>query len=172
MKIKIFPSLIIIILLFTFFVFYKSLQNSNIYVPQTNYKNNIPTFTAKLFDTDDFINSEKIFKKDKFYLMNIWASWCIPCRDEHSFLMNLSNKENIEIVGLNYKDNNKNAKKFLKEFNSPYKIIFSDFDGTIAVEWGAYGVPESFLIYDEKIIKKIIGPLTASSLVEIEKLIK
>ena len=104
--------------------------------------------------------------------MNIWASWCVPCKDEHPFLMNLSKKNYIEIVGLNYKDNNEKAKLFLKELDNPYNIIFSDKDGIIAIEWGAYGVPESFLIHDKKIIKKIIGPLDANSLKEIKKLIK
>ena len=104
--------------------------------------------------------------------MNIWASWCIPCRDEHLYLMNLSNQKIIEVVGLNYKDNKSNAKKFLEELNNPYKIIFSDEDGTIAIEWGAYGVPETFLIHNKRIIKKYVGPLNSNSLLEIKKLIK
>ena len=76
--------------------------------------------------------------------MNIWASWCVPCRDEHPFLMNLSDEKNIKIIGLNYKDNNENAKNFLSILNNPYDTILLDLDGTIAIEWGAYGVPESF----------------------------
>jgi len=104
--------------------------------------------------------------------MNIWASWCAPCRYEHSYLIDLNNQKNVEIIGLNYKDNNKNAKKFLKELGNPYKIILLDNDGTIAIEWGAYGVPETFLIYDQKIIKKIIGPLNDDYVVEIKNLIK
>ena len=82
----------------------------------------------------------------------------------------LSNQNNIEIIGLNYKDNSESAKNFLKELGSPYKIILSDNDGTIAIEWGAYGVPETFLIYNKKIIKKIIGPLSRNSLLEIKKM--
>ena len=104
--------------------------------------------------------------------MNIWASWCVPCRDEHPFLLNLSKLDNIEIIGLNYKDNNQKAKKFLNELDNPYKVILSDKDGTIAIEWGAYGVPETFLIHDKKIIKKFIGPLNTNSLLEIKKFIK
>jgi len=172
MKVKIFPSLIVIIFLIIFFVFYKGLQNSNIYIPQSHFEKDIPNFKVKIFNSSKKINSEEIFKNDQFYLMNIWASWCVPCRDEHPFLMNLSNQKNIEIIGLNYKDDIEKAKIFLNQFGNPFKEIFSDTDGTIAIEWGAYGVPETFLIYDKKVIKKIIGPLNENLLLEIKKLIK
>ena len=172
MKVKIFPLLIVIIFLIIFFIFYKGLQNSNIYIPESNFEKDIPDFKVKIFNTSKKINSKEIFKKNKFYLMNIWASWCAPCRNEHPFLMNLSNQKNIEIIGLNYKDDIEKAKIFLNQFDNPYKEIFSDTDGTIAIEWGAYGVPETFLIYDKQVIKKIIGPLHENSLLEIKKLIK
>ena len=172
MKAKIFPIFLIIFFLMIFFIFYIGLQNSNVYIPKINIKKDIPSFNVKIFDTEKIIDSEEFFKSDNFYLLNIWSSWCVPCRDEHHFLMNLSNQKNIEIIGLNYKDNKKNAKKFLKEFKSPYKTIFTDLDGTIAIEWGAYGVPETFLIYNKKIIKKIVGPLNENLLLEIKKLIE
>lgn len=172
MKTKIFPIFLILFFIVIFFIFYKGLHNSNIYVPKNKTEKDIPSFKATIFDNNILIGSEEVFKSDKFYLLNIWASWCLPCRDEHFFLMELYNQANIEIVGLNYKDDKKNAKKFLKELNSPYKTILSDKDGIIAIEWGAYGVPESFLIHDQKIIKKIIGPLNKDSLEEIKKLIQ
>ncbi len=172
MKIRIFPILIIFFFITIFFIFYKGLENSNIYTPKINVKKNIPSFDARLLDTDELISSNEIFKNDKFYLMNIWASWCVPCKDEHPFLLNLSSENNIEIIGLNYKDDNKNAKKFLKKFKSPYKYILSDSNGLIAIEWGAYGVPESFVIFNKAIIKKFVGPLNINSLSEIKELIK
>ncbi len=171
MKIKIKPILITIVFFIVFLIFYKGLQNSNIYIPRINIKKDIPLFNVKIFNTNKEVNSEEIFKTDKFYLMNIWASWCVPCRDEHSLLMSLKDQENIEVIGLNYKDDNKNAKKFLKELDNPYKMILSDEDGIIAIEWGAYGVPETFLIYDKKIIKKVVGPLNEILLKEINELI-
>ena len=171
MKIKISPLIYTLIFLIIFFIFYKGLQNSNIYTPNLKIEENIPSFKAKIFNNDKFI-SEKIFQKDKFYLLNIWASWCVPCREEHSFLTKLNKEEKIKIIGLNYKDDSENAKKFLKELKNPYKIILSDRDGTIAIEWGAYGVPESFLIYNKKIIKKIVGPINKNKLAEIKKLLK
>ena len=172
MKIKSLPIFIIVILLIVFYIFYKGLQNSNIYTPKINIKKDIPSFVAKTLNKKNEINSEEVFIDDKFYLMNIWASWCVPCRDEHIFLMNLTKQENLKIIGLNYKDNHKDAKNFLKEFNNPYNTILLDRDGTIAIEWGAYGVPETFLIYNKKIIKKIIGPLNTNSFLEIKELIQ
>jgi len=172
MRIKFFPIILIIIFFIIFIIFYKGLQNSNIYTPTVNIQKKIPVFETKIFNTNDNINSDKIFNSKKFYIMNIWSSWCVPCREEHSFLMDLSSNNNIEIIGLNYKDENINAKNFLKKLGSPYNLILSDIDGTIAIEWGAYGVPETFLIYDKEIIKKIVGPLNKYSLEEIKKLIK
>ena len=172
MKSKIFQTFLIIFFIGIFFIFYKGLQNPNIYVPKNNFEKDIPSFNAKILDNNTLITSEEIFKKDKFYLMNIWASWCSPCRVEHAFLMELHSYKNLEIIGLNYKDKKKNANKFLKELNNPYEIIILDRDGTLAIEWGAYGVPESFLIQNQKIIKKIIGPLNKDLFAEIKRLIK
>ena len=172
MKIKIFPTFLIISLLTIFIIFYKGLQNPNIYTPNINIEKNIPIFETKIFDSEDTVNSKNFFLDNKFYLLNIWASWCVPCRNEHSFLISLSKKRDIEIIGLNYKDNIKNAKNFIRELGNPYSVIFLDLDGTISIEWGAYGVPETFLIYDKKIIKKIIGPINDDSFAEIEKMIK
>ena len=135
-------------------------------------KKNIPYFEAKIFDSDIVKNSNEIFQKKNFYLLNIWASWCAPCRDEHPILLKLKDQVNLEIIGLNYKDNIINAKKFLKELNSPYRLILSDENGIIAIEWGAYGVPETFLIHNKRIIKRYVGPLNMNSIIEIKKLIE
>ena len=172
MKIKIFVTLLIIIFSIIFITFYKGLRNSNIYIPNISTEKNIPNFTAEIFDTNNEINSKKIFKSDKFYLVNIWASWCMPCRDEHLFLMNLSKNKKIKLIGLNYKDNFMNAKNFINKTGNPYSIILTDKDGIVAINWGAYGVPESFLIYKNKIIKRYIGPLNNEILIEIEEIIK
>ena len=172
MKIKIFPSLLVVFFLIIFFIFYKGLQNSSIYKPKVNTEKNIPSFTAKIFNSSDNIRSEDIFEYNKFYLVNIWASWCIPGKKEHLYLMSLYENDDMEIIGLNYKDNTQKAEIFLNELGNPYKFIISDLDGTVAIEWGAYGVPETFLINKKKIIKKIIGPINEDSFLEIKKIIK
>ena len=170
MKSKIISFSIIILLILVFIIFYKGLNKSNFYEPRSKIEN-IPVFTAITFFQKEKINSQNIFDKNKFYLLNIWASWCVPCKDEHPLLVNLSKNDQLEIIGLNYKDNDQNAKTFLEELVNPYKLILSDNNGTIAIEWGAYGVPETFLIYNKKIIKKFIGPLNNNSLTEIKDLL-
>ena len=172
MKIKFFSFTLIIFFIFVFFVFYKGLKTHNIYEPILNSKQDIPIFFSKTFKENQMINSKDLFKQDKLYIFNIWASWCIPCRDEHSLLMNLSKYKKIDVIGLNYKDNIKNAKKFIFELGNPYSLILQDKDGTLAIEWGAFGVPETYIIYKNQIIKKYIGPLNLQKTNDIKNLIK
>ena len=95
MKIKIAPIIVSILFLVFFVIFFLGLKNTNIYVPSVKYEKEVPFFTTQLFNTNKKINSDEIFKNDKYYLMNIWSSWCIPCRDEHPFLLSLKNEKPI-----------------------------------------------------------------------------
>ncbi len=155
-----------------FVVFYKGLKNTNMYTPDVKINNEVPSFSAKLFYSNEKINSSEVFEIDKLYLLNIWSSWCVPCRDEHPILMELNTNNEIVILGINYKDNKENAKNFLNQLGNPYQKIFVDNKGTLSIEWGAFGVPESFIIYNKKIIKKYIGPLNKEILLEIKQLTK
>ena len=172
MKIRILPIILILFFLFIFLIFYKGLKNSNIYTPNAIIENSVPSFVLKSFENNADISSNEIFKKDQYYLFNIWASWCTPCRAEHEFLMELSGNEKIKIIGLNYKDKHDNAKNFLSEIGSPDFINLIDDNGTVAIDWGAYGVPESFLIYKNKIIRKYLGPINEKIFFEIKEIIK
>ena len=172
MKNKILSVTVTLIFIMIFVIFYKGLQDTNIYTPETSTNKKIPTFSVQLFYSKEITNSSEIFNLDEFYLLNIWSSWCVPCRQEHSLLMDLAKKKNIKIFGLNYKDERSNAENFLKELGNPYQQIIFDKEGVNAIELGAYGVPESFLIFKNKIIKKYIGPLNQDSLKQIKKLIK
>ena len=166
--------LLFIISIFTiiFIIFYKGLKNANVYTPDIKINKEVPSFTSELFYSNEVVKSKEIFDLDKFYLLNIWSSWCVPCRQEHPILMELSKNNNINVIGINYKDTKKNAKSFLEELGNPYNKIIFDSKGTNSIEWGAYGVPESFLINKNKVIKKYIGPLTKSSTEEIKLFIK
>ena len=172
MKNKTLPFLLIIVFGIIFSIFYKGLEDSKIYTPDVNVKKKIPVFNTKDFFSGKNLKSSSIFELDKIYLLNIWSSWCVPCRQEHPFLMSLNSDNKVNIVGMNYKDNFKNAENFLNELGNPYEEIFIDLDGTIAIEWGAYGVPESFLIYNNEIIEKYTGPLNQDIIDEINLLIK
>ena len=169
---KLAPYLIILIFIIIFIVFFKSLKDTNIYTPELKINKNIPIFSAELLFSNNELSSTEIFEVDKFYLLNIWASWCVPCRDEHPILMSLSKNNKLTIIGMNYKDNKKNAKSFLDELGNPYEKIIVDKNGTNSIEWGAFGVPETFIIYNNKIIKKYIGPLNQEFFLEIQNLIK
>ena len=172
MRKKLLPFFISLSFSIFFIIFYKGLHDSNIYFPTKIKQDQIPVFKIKEFYSETYVNSSEIFELDKKYLVNIWSSWCVPCRQEHPLLMSLKDEDKLNIIGLNYKDNKKNAEIFLKELGNPYKKIFIDLDGLIAIEWGAYGVPESFLINNNKIIKKYIGPLNKKLINEIKETIK
>jgi cytochrome c biogenesis protein CcmG, thiol:disulfide interchange protein DsbE len=172
MKNKILPISIIFVFIIIFIIFYQGLQNTNIYTPDSKTNFEIPSVSVKLFNSDEIINTLEIFNSNKFYLLNIWSSWCVPCKQEHPILMKLMQNDNLKVIGLNYKDTKKNANNFLKELGNPYDNIIFDNKGTNAIEWGAYGVPESFLIKDNRIIKKYIGPLNKGSMEEIKSFIK
>ena len=172
MKNKLLPIFITSVFIIIFVFFYRGLKNTNIYTPEIKINNKIPTFRGDLFYSNQVVNSSNIFKSDKYYLLNIWSSWCVPCRKEHTLLMNLMENKKIEVVGINYKDTKLNAENFLSELGNPYEKIIFDKEGIIAIEWGAYGVPESFLIKDGIILKRYIGPLDKKLTKEIKLIIK
>ena len=172
MKNKLLPIFITLIFIIIFIFFYKGLQNTNIYTPEIKINNKIPSFKGNLFYSNESINSANLFELDKFYLINIWSSWCVPCRKEHALLMNLKESNKLEVIGINYKDTKVNAESFLNELKNPYEKIIFDKEGIIAIEWGAYGVPESFLIKDGIIINRYVGPLNKKLIKEIKSIIK
>lgn len=102
---------------------------------------------------------------NKVSLVNVWASWCVPCRAEHPFLMELAKRSDIQVLGLNYKDKAANARRFLGTHGNPYERVGVDPNGRTSVDWGVYGVPETFVVDKKGIIRfKQIGPITQDSL--------
>jgi len=173
MKKKFNLFILAIFLIFCFIVFYKGLNRPSIYSPKIINKIDIPTFKAKGFNSNSYLDSKKIFEKDIFYIVNIWASWCVPCRTEHPLLMRLSKNQSVKLIGLNYRDNLNNAKKFINEFGNPYSQIIIDNDGDLSVEFGAYGVPETFIIdKNKRVIKRFIGPINKEIIKEIKLIVK
>ncbi|MGV2051193.1 DsbE family thiol:disulfide interchange protein [Agrobacterium sp. 22-209-1] len=103
--------------------------------------------------------------KGKLTLVNVFASWCIPCRQEHPLLQELSKDNRITVVGINYKDKSDNALRFLGELGNPFAAIGVDPNGKAAIDWGVYGIPESYLVgADGTILYKKVGPFDARSI--------
>jgi cytochrome c biogenesis protein CcmG, thiol:disulfide interchange protein DsbE len=99
-------------------------------------------------------------------LVNVWASWCVPCRDEVPFLEQLSKDTRIQLVGINYKDAAEDARRFLNRFGNPFAANGRDASGRTSIDWGVYGVPETYLVgRDGRIAYKLVGPVTADNLV-------
>ncbi len=105
--------------------------------------------------------------KGKVWLLNVWASWCVSCRQEHPLLVELGKANVVPIYGLNYKDQRPDALKWLDQFGNPYTASIVDADGKVGIDYGVYGVPETFLIDKEGVIRyKQIGPITPQVLQE------
>ena len=118
-------------------------------------------------------SQRKILKKNRYTLINFWASWCAPCKIEHPYLMKLSNESGLKILGVNFKDKKTNALKFLEELGDPYDYLAKDNFGKKSVIFGIYGIPESILVDSElKILKKFVGPIDKKDLDELRKIIK
>jgi cytochrome c biogenesis protein CcmG, thiol:disulfide interchange protein DsbE len=101
----------------------------------------------------------------KVTLVNVWASWCVPCHDEAPLLMKLAEDTRFRIAGINYKDQPENARRFLGRYGNPFAVSGADPNGRAAIEWGVYGVPETFVVgRDAKIAFKLVGPITPENL--------
>ena len=116
--------------------------------------------------------------KGKVSVVNVWASWCVPCHDEAPLLTELGKDKRLQIVGINYKDAPDNARRFLGRYGNPFGVVGVDGNGRASIEWGVYGVPETFVVGREgTIVYKMVGPVTPANLdrvlkVEIEKALK
>ena len=159
------------IAIFIFFVLYLSLGKNKVYSTQDNVGKKIPEIQLNYFNKDGYFDTKEI-SNSKFTLLNFWASWCGPCRKEHKHLMELSVNSKLKIIGVNFKDEKKNAIKFLSEMGNPFSILTTDFDGKKSVNFGIYGIPETILINEDlKILKKYVGPIDTKDVREIKKII-
>ena len=164
--------IILIILISSFFILKFALQKEKIYTPKMIDNQIFTDFEVEELFEGKNVNFNNVFLGQNFYLLNIWSSWCEPCKDESEYLLELKNDNSITMIGINYKDKKKNALNFLKLYGNPFDKIFIDKQGTLSINFGAYGVPETFLINNEKkVLKKYIGPLNEKDIYEIKKII-
>lgn len=130
-------------------------------VPSPLINKPIPEFTLPTLLNENKTTSNKDFL-GHVTLMNVWATWCYACMEEHSVLIQLANINHINFYGLDYKDDRKAALKWLEQHGNPYSQIAYDEKGSVAIDWGVYGTPETFVIDKKGIIRfKQIGPITA-----------
>ncbi len=98
-------------------------------------------------------------------LVNVWASWCVPCHDEMPLLMQLADDKRIRVIGINHKDQPENARRFIGRYGNPFTAVGADMNGRASIDWGVYGVPETFVIgRDGRVAYKLVGPITAGNL--------
>jgi cytochrome c biogenesis protein CcmG/thiol:disulfide interchange protein DsbE len=129
--------------------------------PQTN----LPPVAGLARDGTPIPGLDPAAFRGEVSVLNVWASWCVPCHDEAPLLMRLAQDKRIRIVGINYKDQAENARRFLGRYGDPFAANGADENGRAAIEWGVYGVPETFVVgRDAHIAFKLIGPITPENL--------
>ncbi len=172
-RIIILTPLVILLIICVFTLIYLLSNKDPNKPPSALLDKDVPIFISKsLYDKNNIFKTEDF--KNKKVLINFFASWCLPCKVEHPLFFYLSEKyPSLFILGLNHKDNLDDAKKYLLEDGNPYNFVGIDNDGMIALEFGVFGLPETFLINEDgKIIYKYMGPLTREILKnEIEPLL-
>tara|TARA_B100000686_G_scaffold232301_1_gene239910 strand:- start:105 stop:632 length:528 start_codon:yes stop_codon:yes gene_type:complete len=157
-QLLILPSIFLLILLIFFYLLIIDRNPSEL--PSILLNKNVPKFeTESLLKEKKFVSSDVFGEEIK--LVNFFATWCKPCRDEHNYVKKFSNQEGIEVIGINYKDNKQKTIEWLKELGNPYSNIAVDRNGRIAIDWGVYGIPETFVVNSKGIIKyRHVGPIT------------
>ena len=128
------------------------------------------------FESESLLKNEKFFSSNHFgkeiILVNFFATWCKPCRDEHVFIKKFADK-NLKVIGINYKDNSEKAIEWLEKLGNPYSDIAIDKKGKIAINWGVYGIPETFIVNSKGVVKyRHVGPVTKKVYKKINLLIK
>ena len=170
-KLLILPSIFFAIILSIFFYLLITERNPS-EIPSNLLNKNVPFFEAEsLFKNEKFISSQEL--KNEIILVNFFATWCKPCRDEHVYIKRFSDEKGIRVIGINYKDSSDNAIKWLNNLGNPYSDIPIDKKGKIAIDWGVYGIPETFIVNSKGIIKyRHVGPITKKTYKKINLLIK
>ena len=172
MKIKflIFPFIFFLLIILVLFYLLIIDRNPS-KLPSNLLNKNFPKIEAvSLLKEEKFLSSKEF--GNEIILVNFFATWCKPCIDEHVFIKKFSNEKKIKVIGINYKDNPKKTVKWLKKLGNPYSNIAIDKNGRIAIDWGVYGIPETFLINSKGIIKyRHAGPITDEVYNKINKII-
>ena len=170
-KILLLPSILFFLILLVFF-YLLIIERNPSEVPSALLNKDFPKFKSEsLLRKNQFVSSEEF--KNQIVLVNFFATWCKPCRAEHKFIQRFSEEKKIKVIGINYKDDSKKTVSWLKNLGNPYSSIAKDKRGKIAIDWGVYGIPETFIVNSDGIIKyRHVGPITDKVYNKINLLIK
>ena len=152
------PSIVFFFIVAVFF-YLLTIDRNPSELPSVLLDKKVPIFeTSMLLEEKSFVSQDEF--NEEIIVVNFFATWCVPCRAEHKYIKRLS-KKGIKIIGINYKDDPKQAIQWLEELGNPYSIVAIDSNGNIALDWGVYGIPESFIVNAKNIIQyRHVGPIT------------
>jgi len=170
-QLLIIPSILFVLILSTFF-YLLIIERNPLELPSNLLDKNVPNFEAEsLLKNENFVSSKEF--GNEIILVNFFATWCGPCRDEHVYIKRFANEKGIRVIGINYKDSSGNAIEWLKNLGNPYSDVPIDKNGRIAIDWGVYGIPETFVVNSKGIIKyRHVGAITKNIYKKINLLIK
>ena len=170
-QLLIIPSILFVLILSIFF-YLLIIERNPSELPSNLLNKKVPNFKAEsLLKNENFVSSKEF--GNEIILVNFFATWCSPCRDEHVYIKRFANEKGIRVIGINYKDNSNNAIEWLKNLGNPYSDIPVDKNGRIAIDWGVYGIPETFIVNSKGIIKyRHVGQITKKTYKKINLLIK
>ena len=159
MKIQYKIVILFLILVLLFLAFGRALLKDKTYQPTEMVGKKVPNIILNDFNNKNKKISLVNLTNNNLVVINIWSSWCIPCKEENYFLLKIKKNSKINILGINYKDQHTNALKFLKDFGNPFNLIASDTLGEASIQLGAYGVPETFVVKNGIIVAKFLGSI-------------
>jgi cytochrome c biogenesis protein CcmG/thiol:disulfide interchange protein DsbE len=154
----IFRLIPIVVFVVLFVILWKGLGRDPQLLPSALINKSMPDFSLPtLADSEKKISPSDL--RGKAHIINVWASWCVACSEENAFLINLK-KQGVSIIGLNYKDAPEAAQQWLTQWGDPYELVITDFDGRVGIDFGVYGVPETYLVNKRGVIlKRFVGVL-------------
>ena len=170
-KLQLLPSVLFLLILLVFFYLLTTGRKPS-EIPSSLIDKKVPRFeTESLLKKKKFISYKEF--GNEIILVNFFATWCKPCRDEHIFIKRFSDEKKIRVIGINYKDDPNKTIKWLNKFGNPYSNVPLDKNGRIAIEWGVYGIPETFVVDSKGIIKyRLAGPITNQTFKKINLVIE
>ncbi len=169
-QISLLPLIIFLLVLSSFF-YLLIIERNPTEIPSNLLNKNVPSFKADILsESKKFVSINEFGKQ--ITLVNFFATWCKPCLDEHKFIKLFSNEKKLRVIGINYKDRPNKTIAWLKKLGNPYSEVLLDKSGNIGIDWGVYGIPETFVINSEGIIKyRHVGPITKKDFKKINSLI-